>query len=46
MVAFIALALLRVVPPVQVLFGLIDAAGAAWTYTALRQQPEVLAEQA
>jgi hypothetical protein len=45
LVAFIALALFRVVPPVVVVFGLVDAAGAAWTYAVLRQQPNVLAER-
>lgn len=44
-VAFIALALARVAPPVVVLFGLIDAAGAAWTFLALRAQADVLVER-
>ena len=45
-IAFIVLALFKIAPPVVVLFGLADAAGAAWTYVALRAQPQVIAERA
>jgi hypothetical protein len=44
-IAFIVFALLKIVPPVVVLFGVVDAAAAAWTYMALRAQPEVAAVQ-
>jgi hypothetical protein len=46
LIAFTALVLFRVAPPVVVLFGLVDGAAAAWTYVALRQEPTVLVEQA
>lgn len=45
LLAFIALALARVAPPVVVLFGLVDAAGAVWTFLALRAQPDTLVER-
>jgi hypothetical protein len=32
------LAALRVVPPILIVFGLIDAGGALWTHLALRQE--------
>jgi hypothetical protein len=35
--AFAGLALLGLAPPMLALFGLLDAAGAAWTFTALRR---------
>jgi hypothetical protein len=38
LVAFISLVLLRLIPPVLILFGIVDAAGAAWTGAALRQE--------
>ena len=34
--AFAGLALAGIVPPIVAAFGLVDAAGAAWTHTALR----------
>ena len=37
--AFVALALVNIVPPVVAAFGLVDAAGALWTYVSLRAQP-------
>jgi hypothetical protein len=36
LVAFAALAAMQVAPPILVGFGLVDAAGAFWTWTALR----------
>ena len=41
--AFIALALFHVVPPVLVIFGLIDGIAAAWTWAALRQPAGAMA---
>ena len=38
-VSFCALALLRLAPIQLVLFGLVDLAGAVWTYVGLRQRP-------
>ena len=38
-VAFCTLALMRVAPPQLALFGLVDLAGAIWTYLALRARP-------
>ena len=37
LIGFTALILLQLAPPVLILFGLIDAAGAVWTRTALRE---------
>jgi hypothetical protein len=41
LVAMAALVLARVAPPVVLLFGLVDAAAAAWTYISLRQELSV-----
>jgi hypothetical protein len=38
LVSFVVLAALRVVPPVIILFGLIDSGAALWTHLAMRQQ--------
>jgi hypothetical protein len=35
-VAFVAFAVLRLTPPALVVFGVVDLAGAAWTWSALR----------
>jgi len=43
MAAFIALTLFHVIPPVLVIFGLIDAGAAAWTWAALRQPAGAMA---
>ena len=40
-IAMAALVLARVAPPVVLLFGLVDAAPAAWTYISLRQELNV-----
>lgn len=36
---FVAFAVLKIAPPILVLFGLVDAAGALWTYLMLRKTP-------
>jgi hypothetical protein len=36
--AFVALAVAGIIPPIVAVFGLADAAGAAWTHVALRTQ--------
>lgn len=38
--AFLALALLELAPRTLILFGVVDAIGAAWTFAALRRAPE------
>jgi hypothetical protein len=38
-VSFCVLALLRLAPPQLALFGLVDLAGAVWTYVGLRERP-------
>ena len=40
--AFVVFALLEIVPPVIVLFGIADIAFAAWTFMALREQSQVI----
>lgn len=41
--AFIAMAFLKITPPILALFGVVDLAGAAWTFTTLRQTGKVMA---
>jgi hypothetical protein len=44
--AFVVFVLLRIAPPVIILFGIADIAFAAWTFMALREQPQVMTERA
>ena len=46
LIAFITLALLKIVPPVVVLFGLIDASAAVWTHISLRVPQNFVTERA
>ena len=39
LVAFVAFALFNIAPPILIVFGLVDGAGALWTYLALRKTP-------
>ena len=43
LVAFVALALFHVIPPVLVIFGLIDGIAAAWTWAELRRPAQTVA---
>jgi hypothetical protein len=42
-VAFVALAAMKLIPPVIILFGVVDLAGAAWTRISLRTAEPVVA---
>lgn len=42
LVSFVVFAALEIAPPMLVLFGLIDAAGATWTFVALRSMRPAL----
>jgi hypothetical protein len=44
--AFVVFVLLKIAPPVIILFGIADIAFAAWTFTALRDQSQVMTERA
>ena len=45
LMAFVVFALLKIAPPVIILFGIADIAFAAWTFMELRGQSPVMAER-